>query len=58
MDNTVITGMTAEQAQEIGSGLVSFGSTLLDNLIDLLPALAGIAAIGFVIHIVKKKVRA
>lgn len=42
---------------EITTGLESFGTSLLDNFVDLLPALAGIAAILFVINIIRRKVR-
>lgn len=58
MDATNIVGMSAEQATELGNSLQTFGSTLLENFIDLVPALAVLAAIGFVIALVRKKVRA
>lgn len=51
-------GMTAEQGTALTESLQTMGSTLLDNLVILVPALAGLAAIGFVIGIVRKKVRA
>lgn len=51
-------GMTAAQGTSLTTSLQTMGSTLLDNLIILVPALAGLAAIGFVISIVRKKVKA
>lgn len=51
-------GLTDAQVTSIKSSLQSFGSMLLDNFIKLLPALAVIAAIMFVIALVKKKVHA
>ncbi len=50
-------GMTAAQATSLTTSLQTFGSTLLDNFIQLVPALAVLAAIGFVIALVRKKVR-
>lgn len=55
---TTASGLTSEQATELANSLQSFGGMLLDNFIDLLPALAVFAAIWFVIRIVRKKVRA
>lgn len=60
-DATVIAtagGMTSEQGAALTTSLQTMGSTLLDNLVILVPALAGLAAIGFVIAIVRKKVKA
>lgn len=51
-------GMTSEQGAALTNSLQTMGSTLLDNLVILVPALAGLAAIGFVISIVRKKVKA
>lgn len=51
-------GMTAEQSTKLQASLQTYGGALLDNLISLLPALVTVAAIGFVIGIVRKKVRA
>lgn len=51
-------GLTDAQVTSIKNSLQSFGSMLLDNFIKLLPALAVIAAIMFVISLVKKKVHA
>lgn len=51
-------GLTDAQVTSIKNSLQSFGSMLLDNFIKLLPALAVIAAIMFVIALVKKKVHA
>lgn len=53
-----IKGMSSDQATKLSGSLQKFGSTLLDNFIDLVPALAVLAAIGFVISIVRNKVRA
>lgn len=55
---TPIKGMTEAQATEINTALTGFGGTLLDNIIDLVPSLAALAAIMFVISIVRNKVRA
>lgn len=51
-------GMSAEQATKLTASLQSFGTTLLDNFIDLVPPLAVLAAVGFVIALVRKKVKA
>lgn len=42
----------------ITTGLTTYGNTILDYFVELLPALAVLAAIFFVIRIVRKKVRA
>lgn len=42
----------------IQTGLTNYGTTILDYFVGLLPALAGLAAIFFVVKIVRKKVRA
>ncbi len=52
------TGLTDAQATALANSLQSFGGMLLDNFIKLLPAICVIAAIMFVIGIVRKKVRA
>lgn len=49
-------GISDAQVSAIKASLQSFGSMLLDNFVKLLPALAVIAAIMFVINLVKKKV--
>lgn len=49
--------MSTELIADITSNLTSFGTTLLSYFVELLPALAGIAAIFFVINIVRRKVR-
>ncbi len=50
-------GMSAEQASSLTQSLQTFGNTILDNFIKLLPAIAVLAAIMFVIRLVKKKVK-
>ena len=57
-DATLAQGLTDAQVTSIKNSLQSFGTMLLDNFIKLLPALAVIAAIMFVIHLVRKKVHA
>lgn len=52
------TGLTDAQATSLAGSLQSFGGMLLDNFIKLLPALAVLAAIMFVIGIVRRKMRA
>lgn len=52
------TGMSSAQATSIANSLQSFGSMLLDNFISLIPSLAVIAAIMFVITLVRRKVKA
>ncbi len=49
------TGLTDSQATALANSLQSFGGMLLDNFIKLLPAICVIAAIMFVIGIVRKK---
>lgn len=56
--STTATGLTDAQATSLANSLQSFGSMLLDNFIKLLPAICVIAAIMFVIAIVRKKVHA
>lgn len=55
---TKVAGMTEAQAGKINTALTGFGGTLLDNIIDLVPSLAALAAIMFVISIVRYKVHA
>lgn len=50
--------MDANVVTEITTGLTSFGQSLLNNFVDLIPALAGLCAILFVISIVKNKIGA
>lgn len=52
------TGLTDAQASSLANSLQSYGSMLLDNFIKLLPAICVIAAIMFVIGIVRKKTHA
>lgn len=42
----------------ITTALNGFANSLLTNFVDLLPALATICAIGFVIAIIRKKIKA
>ena len=53
-----VSGMTDAQVTSLTTSLQSFGTVLLDNFIKLVPALAVLAAIGFVIALVRKKVKA
>ena len=55
---TQVVGMTSSQVTAITTALTNFGSTLLDYFVQLLPAVATIAAILFVINIIRRKVRA
>lgn len=48
--------MDANVVANINTGLTTFGETLLNYFVQLLPALATLAAILFVISIVKRKV--
>lgn len=57
-DAVLAQGLTDAQVTSIKNSLQSFGSMLLDNFIKVLPALAVIAAIMFVINLVRKKVHA
>lgn len=50
-------GMSEAQATALTSSLQTFGNTLLDNFVKLLPAMAVLAAIMFVIRLVRKKVK-
>ena len=54
----VVSGMSETQVTAITTALTNFGSTLLDYFVQLLPAVATIAAILFVINIIRRKVRA
>ena len=53
-----VCGLSAETITAISTAMTSFGSTLLEYFVQLLAPLAGIAAIGFVISIIRRKVRA
>ena len=57
-ETTQVVGMTSSQVTAITTALTNFGSTLLDYFVQLLPAVATIAAILFVINIIRRKVRA
>lgn len=50
--------MAENTVTAINTGLSTYGTTLLDYFVQLLPALATIAAILFVISIVKSKIGA
>lgn len=60
MDNTnaATSGsvLTETQKGAIKTSLTSFGNSILDTFIDLLPAMALIAAVFFVIGIIRSKV--
>lgn len=60
MDNTTTSTsgsvLTATQKGAIRNSLTSFGNSILDTFIDLLPAMALIAAVFFVIGIIRSKV--
>lgn len=58
MDNTTASGsvLTETQKGAIKKSLTSFGNSILDTFIDLLPAIALIAAVFFVIGIIRSKV--
>ena len=58
MEPTTTVGMTSAQVTAITTALTNFGSTLLDYFVQLLPAVATIAAILFVINIIRRKVKA
>ena len=51
-------GLTDSQVTALSNSLQSFGSMLLDNFIKLVPALAVIAAIWFIINLIRNKVGA
>lgn len=48
--------LTDTQKSSIKTSLTSFGNSILDTFIDLLPAMALIAAVFFVIGIIRSKV--
>ena len=55
---TTVAAMSSEQVTAITTALTNFGNTLLDYFVQLLPAVATIAAIMFVIYLIRRKVRA
>ena len=55
---TVAAAMSETQVTAITTALTNFGNTLLDYFVQLLPAVATIAAIMFVIYLIRRKVRA
>ncbi len=57
LEGAVTGGMSDAQATALTTSLQTFGNTILDNFIKLLPAIAVLAAIMFVIRLVKKKVK-
>lgn len=54
----VSSAMSETQVTAITTALTNFGNTLLDYFVQLLPAVATIAAIMFVIYLIRRKVRA
>lgn len=58
MDSNTTSGsvLTETQKGAIKTSLTSFGNSILDTFIDLLPAMALIAAVFFVIGIIRSKV--
>lgn len=50
--------MSEAQVTAASSALTGFGNALLDGFIDLLPAIAGIAVVYFIISIIRRKVKA
>ena len=46
----------SDTISQITTSLTNFGTTLLGYFVDLLPALAGISAIFFVIGLIRSKV--
>lgn len=57
LEGAVTGGMSDAQASALTTSLQTFGNTILDNFIKLLPAIAVLAAIMFIIRLVKKKVK-
>ena len=47
-------GMTADQAASINTAFGSMGETVLSNFISLLPTIAAVTGIAFVIYWVNK----
>ncbi len=58
MEPTTSAAMSSTQVTAITTALTNFGNTLLDYFVQLLPAVATIAAIMFVIYLIRRKVRA
>lgn len=54
---TTVTGISDAQATSIKNSLQSLGTAILDNFVKLLPAFAGIAAIMFVVALIRKKAK-
>lgn len=52
-----VTGISDAQATSIKNSLQSLGTAILDNFVKLLPAFAGIAAIMFVVALIRKKAK-
>lgn len=48
--------LSTELVTSITTALTGFGTTLLEYFVQLLPALAGIVAIYFVINLIRSKV--
>lgn len=48
--------LSTELIGDITTALTGFGTTLLTYFVELLPAIAGIVAIYFVINIIRSKV--
>lgn len=51
-----VSNIPADTITQITTALTNFGTTLLGYFVDLLPALAGISAIFFVIGLIRSKV--
>lgn len=47
--------MTETQTTALSTALTSAGASVLDNFVSIIPAVAGIVAIAFVIYFVSKQ---
>lgn len=47
--------MTTEQGTALSTALTTAGGNVLDNFVTMIPAVAGIVAIAFVIYFVTKQ---
>lgn len=56
LEATTASGLTDTQSTALANSLQTYGGMLLDNFIKLLPAICVIAAIYFVINIVRSKI--
>lgn len=55
LTEVVVSGMTEAQTSSLSTALTTAGNSVLSNFVSIIPAVAGIVAIAFVIYFVTKQ---